>query len=587
MAYARGTHPDTTGGMANPPLTSCSDTVVKRLLWWAKEEADDPDAFIQVSSGPDKKKLSKVELLQMASKFSHMLKKSGLAFETIANSLPNSLERVVTDLGIILAGGTVMNTHPAETNPDGYYSLLKQSEAKAVIVYPRKDSKEWSLIEKNIGSKPVVHGVVYEYNCDEAPEVRKIIVVSRLDVWQDKHLEDTPAFMTKVEKLEYTFVNTEVAADQLAYIFTTRGNNTGKKKLVPRSHSSLISLGHSFCGLTNFKKEYLSYFNSSPFGSMSGFPYPFFIYGLSVTFIDETESKEDQEKAFLRYWKSICNKRMTLPFPPNFLAETVSRNPNAYLGTHESMVTGFSLTTWQSLKLLGTSWGGILYVYQTAETGIISKQIFFDALLYNDGDCGVPETGVQIRITDSQGLTIGPEQVGHIEVKSPNFYDGKLKSIEKEREESLTADGWFRTNDLGYLSRMGRLIFKARKCDVIFHNSVIVYPRLVEMAIKQCAGVLHAVAVPVPNRTSYQDICAFVVPHSENPATSADVLKFMRRFSTDPDRGEMPVPQHVLIMAGLPKDRDNHDEFDRRLLKKWALDHFLTKERSANVPVII
>src|SRR5690606_16809179 len=64
------------------------------------------------------------------------------------------------------------------------------------------------------------------------------------------------------------------------------------------------------------------------------------------------------------------------------------------------------------------------------------------------GTVGKPLPGVQVRVVDDGGAELGEDQIGNVQVRGPNVFKGYWRMPEKTREE-FTADGWFRTGDVG------------------------------------------------------------------------------------------------------------------------------------------
>ena len=106
------------------------------------------------------------------------------------------------------------------------------------------------------------------------------------------------------------------------------------------------------------------------------------------------------------------------------------------------------------------------------------------------GSCGRPFPGMQVRIARD-----GP--VGEIEIRGPHTLRGICR---RSREEVFTADGFYRTGDLGRLDDDG-FLFHHGRCDDMFKVSgATVYPSEVERALRAIAGVRAAHVVHVDGR---------------------------------------------------------------------------------------
>ena len=71
------------------------------------------------------------------------------------------------------------------------------------------------------------------------------------------------------------------------------------------------------------------------------------------------------------------------------------------------------------------------------------------------GTVGFPLPGVQLRVSGDGGAPCAAGEIGGIEVRGPNVFHGYWRMPEKTKEE-FTADGWFRTGDVGKYRRARR-----------------------------------------------------------------------------------------------------------------------------------
>ena len=118
------------------------------------------------------------------------------------------------------------------------------------------------------------------------------------------------------------------------------------------------------------------------------------------------------------------------------------------------------------------------------------------------GSAGRPVPGVEVRIGNPDG-----DGVGEIEVRGPSLFKGYRGDPDKTRE-AFTADGWFRSGDLGTLDRRGYLHIRARKTETIvlaggkklfpepFEAVYAAAPLVREVALLGVQGALVALVVP-------------------------------------------------------------------------------------------
>lgn len=114
------------------------------------------------------------------------------------------------------------------------------------------------------------------------------------------------------------------------------------------------------------------------------------------------------------------------------------------------------------------------------------------------GTVGFPLPGVGLRIRDEQGNDLPAEEIGGIQVRGPNVFKGYWRMPEKTAEE-FTADGWFRTGDVGKIDGLGYVHIVGRSKDLIISGGYNVYPAEIEGFINELPGVAESALVGVPH----------------------------------------------------------------------------------------
>jgi fatty-acyl-CoA synthase len=126
--------------------------------------------------------------------------------------------------------------------------------------------------------------------------------------------------------------------------------------------------------------------------------------------------------------------------------------------------------------------------------------------------CGVPLPGIQVEIRDEQGRDLPNRHAGVIFLRGANFMSGYFDNVEKTREV-LSADGWFDTQDIGYLAE-GRVVIIGRKKDVIIINGRKIWAQDLEHLAEELPEV----------RTG--DACAFSVLNPNGIEMAAMVVQW-------------------------------------------------------------
>lgn len=114
------------------------------------------------------------------------------------------------------------------------------------------------------------------------------------------------------------------------------------------------------------------------------------------------------------------------------------------------------------------------------------------------GTVGFALPGVGLRVVDDADAALPTGDTGHIQVTGPNVFQGYWRMPEKTREE-FSADGWFRTGDVGRIDARGYVHIVGRSKDLIISGGYNVYPAEIEACINAMAGVAESAVVGVPH----------------------------------------------------------------------------------------
>ena len=158
----------------------------------------------------------------------------------------------------------------------------------------------------------------------------------------------------------------------------------------------------------------------------------------------------------------------------------------------------------------------ILERYGMSETGMLSSNPY--AGLRKPGTVGQALPEVHLRLIDASGLPCATGAIGEIQVKGPNVFQGYWQMPEKTAEE-FTADGYFKTGDLGCFDTEGYLSIVGRCKDLIISGGYNIYPKEIESCIDALPGVLESAVIGVPHADFGEAVVAVVV--AKEPAGSS------------------------------------------------------------------
>ncbi len=164
------------------------------------------------------------------------------------------------------------------------------------------------------------------------------------------------------------------------------------------------------------------------------------------------------------------------------------------------------------------------------------------------GTVGLPLPEVAVRVTGADGAPCPPGVNGAIEVRGPNVFAGYWRQPEKTREE-FTADGWFRTGDVGVFDEAGYLSIVGRSKDLVISGGYNVYPAEVEGVLNTLPGVAESAVIGVPHADFGEAVVAVVVAA---PGATLDALAMTLALKSR--IANFKVPKAIFVVAELPRN---------------------------------
>jgi malonyl-CoA/methylmalonyl-CoA synthetase len=164
------------------------------------------------------------------------------------------------------------------------------------------------------------------------------------------------------------------------------------------------------------------------------------------------------------------------------------------------------------------------------------------------GTVGFPLPGVNIRLRDESGTDCACNQVGRVEVKGPNVFAGYWRMPEKTQAE-FTADGWFKTGDVGQFDEHGYLTLVGRSKDLIISGGYNIYPAEIESYLNNMPGVAESAVIGVPHPDFGEAVVAVVVPR---PGAELHTDSMVAQL-----KGQIAgfkVPKRAFVIGELPRN---------------------------------
>ena len=162
------------------------------------------------------------------------------------------------------------------------------------------------------------------------------------------------------------------------------------------------------------------------------------------------------------------------------------------------------------------------------------------------GTIGLPLPATDISIRDEEGRELPSGEAGEICARGPQVMAGYWRRPE-ETAKVMTADGFFRTGDIGVMDEQGRVKIVDRKKDMISVSGFKVYPNEVEDFAMSHGGLLECAVVGVPDRHSGEVPKLYAVKKKE-AVTEHELREYLKNGLAG-----YKVPRHIEFRDELPK----------------------------------
>ncbi len=343
-------------------------------------------------------------------------------------------------------------------------------------------------------------------------------------------------------------VPAQCAADDLAAILYTSGT-TGRSKGAMLSHGNLLSNARTL-------KDYWGWRSAEQGGDVLIHALPIFhVHGLFVALhgalLNGSKmlwmAKFDPKAVVARLpeatvFMGVPTLYVRLLAEPGLTKEAVRHMRLFIAGSAPLLIETFK--EWQ--QRTGHT---ILERYGMSETAMLTSNPY-DAAQgeRRGGTVGFPLPGVQLRVMDDAGQPVAAGEIGGIQVRGPNVFKGYWRMPEKTAEE-FSADGFFKTGDVGKVDARGYVTIVGRSKDLIISGGYNVYPAEIESAINEMPGVAESAVVGVPHPDFGEVGVAVVIAH---PGAAVDADAVVAGLKAQ--LANFKIPKRCFVVAELPRN---------------------------------
>ena len=164
------------------------------------------------------------------------------------------------------------------------------------------------------------------------------------------------------------------------------------------------------------------------------------------------------------------------------------------------------------------------------------------------GTVGFPLPGVSLRVQDDEGRALPTGEIGGIQVQGPNVFKGYWRMPEKTAEE-FTADGFFKTGDVGRVDERGYVTIVGRSKDLIISGGYNVYPAEIEGYINELSGVAESAVIGIPHADFGEVGVAVVIAKPGAVVDPSQVIASLKSKLAN-----FKVPKQCFVVDTLPRN---------------------------------
>jgi malonyl-CoA/methylmalonyl-CoA synthetase len=186
------------------------------------------------------------------------------------------------------------------------------------------------------------------------------------------------------------------------------------------------------------------------------------------------------------------------------------------------------------------------------------------------GTVGFPLPGIALRVVDDAGAAVATGEVGGIQVQGPSVFQGYWRMPDKTAEE-FTADGFFKTGDVGRIDADGYVTIVGRSKDLIISGGYNVYPAEIEACINEMAGVAESAVVGVPHPDFGEVGVALIIA---KPGASVQPDRVLAELKLK--LANFKIPKACLVVDELP--RNTMGKVQKNLLRERYKTSFARNE---------
>ncbi|WP_230181738.1 long-chain-fatty-acid--CoA ligase [Aquabacterium sp. CECT 9606] len=471
----------------------------------------------------------------------------------VALMMPNVPQYVVAIAAVLRAGYVVVNVNPLYT-PRELEHQLKDSGAEAIVIL-----ENFAVTLQDVISRTPVKHVVLAAMGDMLPglkgplvnfvvrHVKKMVPAFSLPNGGPIKVTQFKKALSQGASSKYT--RPALVPDDVAFLQYT-GGTTGVSKGATLLHRNIVA---NILQCEAWFKPQLAKLGSQPIVTVCALPL-YHIFSLTVCYfmgarLGGMNILIPNPRDIPGFIKTLTNYKVN-QFPAvNTLYNGLANHPDFakldFSGLKISNGGGMAVQQATAEKWKKLTGCPIVEGYGLSETSPVATVNRLDIVEFT-GSIGYPVPSTEVAILDDDGNHLPFGEPGEICVRGPQVMAGYWQRPD-ETAKVMTADGFFRTGDIGIMDETGQTKIVDRKKDMILVSGFNVYPTEVEQVVSLHPGVLECAAIGVPDDKAGEAVKVFVV-RKDPTLTEASVAEFCKEQLTGYKR-----PKYIEFRNDLPK----------------------------------
>jgi len=453
------------------------------------------------------------ELDRMSAAFGAWLQSRGLhKGDRVALMMPNVLQYPVALFGVLRAGLIVVNVNPLYTPRELEHQLL-DSGAQAIVIL-----ENFAHTLEQVVAKTQVKHVVVAAMGDLLGGVKGALVnfvVRNVKKMVPAYEFDNALRFNEVLRSasDMTLARVEIKPDDIAFLQYTGGTTGVSKGAMLLNRNITANLTQVDAWLDPFLTEY----DRKHYIIITALPL-YHIFSLTVNCLMMLKLGGKNvlivnPRDIPGFVKELAKHKYTTITGVNTLFNGLMNHPDFekldFSALRISNGGGMAVQ-----KAVAEKWKKITGVtltegYGLTETSPVATTNPPDLKEFN-GSIGLPVPSTEISIRDDAGNELPLGAAGEICIRGPQVMAGYWQRPD-ETAKVMTADGFFRSGDIGIMDEKGHTRIVDRKKDMILVSGFNVYPNEIEGVVMMLPGVLECAAVGVPDEHSSEAVKLFVV----------------------------------------------------------------------------